>query len=46
MSTLVFAVLTLALAYVRDSALAGLALVIGGVAWILALSTLNSQYQS
>ena len=45
-STLVFAVVTLALAYVRDSALGGLALVIGGVAWILALSTLNSQYQS
>jgi predicted MFS family arabinose efflux permease len=45
-STLVFAVVTLALAYVRDSALAGLALVIVGVAWILALSTLNSQYQS
>jgi MFS family permease len=45
-STLVFAGVTLALAYVRVSALAGLALVIGGVAWILVLSTLNSQYQS
>jgi MFS family permease len=45
-STLVFAGVTLALAYVRVSALAGLALVIGGVAWILTLSTLNSQYQS
>jgi predicted MFS family arabinose efflux permease len=45
-STLVFAGVTLALAYVRVSALAALALVIGGVAWILALSTLNSQYQS
>ncbi len=44
--TLVFAGVTLALAYVRVSALAGLALVIGGVAWILVLSTLNSQYQS
>jgi predicted MFS family arabinose efflux permease len=44
--TVVFAGVTLALAYVRVSALAGLALVIGGVAWILVLSTLNSQYQS
>jgi MFS family permease len=44
--TLVFASVTLALAYVRVSALAALALVIGGVAWILVLSTLNSQYQS
>jgi len=45
-STLVFAGVTLALAFVRVSALAALALVVGGVAWILALSTLNSQYQS
>jgi MFS family permease len=44
-STLLFAAVTLALAYVRVSELAGLALVVGGVAWILALSTLNSQYQ-
>ncbi len=44
--TVVFACVTLALAYVRVSALAGLALVIGGMAWILVLSTLNSQYQS
>jgi predicted MFS family arabinose efflux permease len=44
--TLVFGVVTLALAYVRVSALAALALVVGGVAWILVLSTLNSQYQS
>ena len=44
--TLVFAAVTLALAYVRVSALAALALVIGGVAWILVLSTLNSQYQT
>jgi hypothetical protein len=36
----------LALAYVRVSALAALALVIGGFAWIIVLSTLNSQYQS
>jgi len=44
--TLVFAAVTLALAYTRVGALAGLALVVGGVAWILVLSTLNSQYQS
>ncbi len=44
--TVVFAAVTLALAYIHVSALAGLALVIGGVAWILVLSTLNSQYQS
>ena len=44
--TVVFAAVTLALAYLRVSVLAGLALVIGGVAWILVLSTLNSQYQS
>lgn len=45
-STLIFAGVTLALAYVRVSALAALVLVIRGVGWILALSTLNSQYQS
>jgi len=44
--TLVFAAVTLTLAYVRVSALAALALVIGGVAWILVLSTLNSLYQT
>ena len=44
--TLLFAAVTLSLAYVRVSVLAGLALVLGGIAWILALSTLNSQYQS
>ncbi len=44
--TLIFAGVTLVLAYVSVSALAGLALVVGGVAWILVLSTLNSQYQS
>lgn len=38
--------MTLALAYVQVSELAGLTLVVGGVAWILVLSTLNSQYQS
>ena len=45
-STLAFGGVTLALAYVQVSSLAGLLLVIGGVAWILVLSTLNSQYQS
>ena len=45
-ATFIFAAVTLALAYVRVSELAGLALVIGGIAWILALSTLNSHYQS
>jgi predicted MFS family arabinose efflux permease len=45
-STLVFASVTLALAYVQVTALAALALVIAGTAWILALSTLNSRYQS
>jgi predicted MFS family arabinose efflux permease len=44
--TLVFAAVTLALGYVRTSALAALVLVVGGVAWILVLSTLNSQYQT
>jgi predicted MFS family arabinose efflux permease len=44
--TVVFAAVTLALGYVRTSALAALVLVVGGVAWILVLSTLNSQYQT
>jgi hypothetical protein len=44
--TLVFAAVILALAYVRVGVLAALVLVIGGFAWILVLSTLNSQYQS
>jgi len=44
--TVVFAGVVLSLAYVRVSALAAVALVIGGAAWILVLSTLNSQYQS
>ncbi|MGO9793011.1 MAG: MFS transporter [Solirubrobacteraceae bacterium] len=44
--TLVFAGVTLALAYARASAVVAVVLVIGGVAWILVLSTLNSQYQS
>ncbi len=44
--TVVFAAVTLALGYVRASALAALVLVVGGGAWILVLSTLNSQYQT
>jgi MFS family permease len=38
--------LALVLAYVRVTALVGLALALGGTAWILVLSTLNSLYQS
>jgi MFS family permease len=38
--------LALVLAYVHVTALVGVALAIGGMAWILALSTLNSIYQS
>jgi predicted MFS family arabinose efflux permease len=38
--------LALALAYVRITALVGVALALGGMAWIFALSTLNSLYQS
>jgi hypothetical protein len=37
---------TLVIAYVNVSVLAALVLVLGGVAWILVLSTLNSQYQT
>jgi predicted MFS family arabinose efflux permease len=44
--TVVFAAVTLALGYVRASAVAALVLVVGGVAWILVLSTLNSLYQT
>src|ERR1700722_12407687 len=44
--TLVFVGVMLALAFLRVSALAAAALLVGGVAWILVLSTLNSQYQS
>jgi MFS family permease len=40
------AALALVLAYVHVIALVGVALVIGGTAWILALSTLNSIYQA
>ena len=44
--TLLFAAVTLALAYAREPALAAVVVVFGGFAWILVLSTLNSQYQS
>jgi MFS family permease len=44
--TVLFGAVTLALAYVHVAALAALALVLGGIAWILVLSTLNSQYQT
>jgi MFS family permease len=44
--SLTVAGLALVLAYVHVIVLVGLALVIGGTAWILALSTLNSIYQS
>jgi MFS family permease len=39
------AVVALALAYVHVTAVVAVALVVGGLAWILALSTLNSLYQ-
>ncbi len=39
------AVVALILGYVHVTALAGAALAVGGLAWILALSTLNSLYQ-
>jgi MFS family permease len=45
-STLVFASVTLALAYLSVGVLVAMVLVIGGFAWILVLSTVNSQYQS
>jgi len=38
--------LALVLAYVRVTVLVGVALALGGTAWILALSTLNSIYQT
>ncbi|HXW58874.1 MAG TPA: MFS transporter, partial [Solirubrobacteraceae bacterium] len=44
--TLTFAAVALALAYVRVTGLAALVVLIGGIAWILVLSTLNSVYQS
>ena len=45
-ATVVLAAVILVLGYVRAVAPAALAVLVGGVAWILALSTLNSQYQS
>ncbi len=39
------AAVTLLLAYARVTALAAVALVVGGACWVLALSTLNSLYQ-
>ena len=44
-ATLTLAAVTVALAYVRSAPLAAAVLVIAGVAWILVLSTFNSQYQ-
>lgn len=44
-ATLVLAAMTVSMAYVHVPALAAPALVIAGVAWILCLSTFNSQYQ-
>ena len=44
--SVVVGALALVLAYVHVTVLVGLALAIGGTAWILALSTLNSVYQS
>ena len=44
--SLAVAGLALVLAYVHVTALVGVALAIGGMAWILALSTLNSIYQA
>jgi MFS family permease len=42
---LTLAAVTVALAYVRSVPLAAVAVLIAGVAWILILSTFNSQYQ-
>ncbi len=44
--SLVVGGLALVLAYVRITALVGVALALGGMAWIFALSTLNTLYQS
>ena len=43
--SLALAVVALVLGYVHIVAIAAIALVLGGLAWILALSTLNSLYQ-
>ncbi len=44
-STLALAAVTVALAYVRVAAVAAAVVLVAGVAWILVLSTFNSQYQ-
>jgi MFS family permease len=44
-ATFTLALVTVALAYVRVVVLAAVVVLIAGVAWILVLSTLNSQYQ-
>jgi len=44
-ATLTLAAVTVALAYVRDTALAAVVVVVAGFAWILVLSIFNSQYQ-
>jgi predicted MFS family arabinose efflux permease len=44
--SVVVGALALVLAYVHVTALVGVALALGGTAWILVLSTLNSVYQS
>jgi len=44
--SVIVGVLALVLAYVHVTALVGLALAFGGTAWILALSTLNTLYQT
>ncbi len=46
LGSLIVAALALVLAYVHVTALVGVALAIGGTAWIPALSTLNSIYQA
>jgi predicted MFS family arabinose efflux permease len=45
-ATIVLAAVIAALAYIRVVALAAPAVVVAGVVWILALSTLSSQYQA
>ena len=45
-ATLGLAALALLLAYVRLTAVTAVALVVGGLAWILVLSALSSQYQA
>ncbi|HTY97106.1 MAG TPA: MFS transporter [Solirubrobacteraceae bacterium] len=45
-ATVVLAAMILALAFVRSVPLAALVVVVAGVAWILALSTLSSTYQA